>query len=169
MVSFFCTNNRIIESCIRFMLMRIIIFCLLWMGCLSARCQVNPVKLTSGHMETGKWIKLEKSLRKSLAKDSLNPEARYLMSLFYFNQGYSTFNIDSSYRYVLGSRRNYRQSSLQIRDRLKKVPLDSILLVRLKDKIDSAAFEKAKRSNTIQGVSVFYQSSSHRASTIFCY
>ncbi len=135
--------------------MRLIILCLMLAICLSVKGQVNPMKLTSARMESGKWIKLEKSLRKSLAKDTLNPEARYLMSLFYFNSGYSTFNIDSSYQYALGSRRNYKQSSLQIRERLKKVPLDSIVLVRLKDKIDSAAFERSKRTNTLQGYQYF--------------
>ena len=117
-------------------------------ACYAALGQISPEKLAIGRMEKGKWQKVEQSLRKSLTRDSLNPEARYLLSLYYFASGNPSFNIDSAYAYAKSSSRHFRRSSTKDRERLKRMPLDSLQLSRLSAKIDSASFEKAKRLNT---------------------
>ncbi len=123
-------------------------FVLFFFGCFTASGQINPEKLALGRMDRGKWQKAEQSLRKSLARDSLNPEARYLLSLYFFASGNPSSNLDSAYAYAKSSTKHFRRSSPKDRERLKKIPLDSLELNRLVTKIDSASFEMAKRLNT---------------------
>ena len=123
-------------------------FVLFFFGCFTASGQINPEKLALGRMDRGKWQKAEQSLRKSLARDSLNPEARYLLSLYFFASGNPSSNLDSAYVYAKSSTKHFQRSSAKDRERLKKIPLDSLELNSLVVKIDSASFEKAKRLNT---------------------
>lgn len=121
---------------------------LLLLVCLPAMGQISPEKLINGSVDKGKWPKVEQGIRKAIAKDSLNPEPPYLLSLFFFSPSNPGANLDSSYRYSRTSWSAFRRASLHDRDRLKRIPLDSQLLVRLSRSIDSAAFDKAKRMNT---------------------
>lgn len=135
-------------------MIRVVLFFLMFL-CLSAKAQVDPVRLSSGNVDHGKWEKMGRSIRKALSKDTLNSEARYLMALFCFNPSHAEFNTDSAYYYVRGSWKNYKSLLPPAREKLKKVPLDSAILFALKSRIDSAAFEKAKRTNTIEGYQYF--------------
>ncbi len=131
--------------------------------------QISPEKLTTGGMDKGKWLKAEHTLRKALAKDSINPEARYLLSLYYFASNNPAFNLDSAFDYSKSSWRSYRMSSAKERDKLKRIPVDSIQLVMLAARIDSAAFEKAKRVNTEVAYQYFidlHASATQRSSAI---
>lgn len=123
-------------------------FFFLFMVCFSASGQISPEKLINGSVDKGKWPKVEQSIRKALAKDSLNPEPQYLLSLYYFSPSNPAASLDSAYRYSRTSWSTFRRTSVQNRDRLKRVPLDSMLLVHLGQSIDSAAFDRAKRLNT---------------------
>src|SRR5213075_3257079 len=98
--------------------------------------QISPEKLATGRMEKGKWQKTGQSLRKAIAKDSLNPEAHYIMCLYFFTARNPEFNIDSAHLYVSSSWRTYRLATIKDRERLKRVPLDSTYLVRLTLGID---------------------------------
>ncbi len=120
---------------------------------LPALGQISPEKLALGRMDKGKWIKVEQSIRKAIFKDSLDSESRYLLSLYYFIPSNPAFNIDSAYAYAKKAKRLFLITTSRERDRLKKVPLDSLLLSRLSEKIDSVSFDRAKRGNT----EVFYQ------------
>lgn len=102
-------------------------------------------------IEKGKWLKAEQGLYKSLKKDSLNTEARYGLSKLYFSPAYSNFNIDSAYHYAQSAITVFGTVSVRQRDRLKRFPLDSAILINQREKIDSAAFERAKTSNTESG------------------
>jgi hypothetical protein len=110
--------------------------------------QVSPEKLTGHQLDKSKWSKAGQSVRKALAKDSLNPEARYLLALYYYNADYPTSNLDSAYRYARRAYANYAQVTSRERDRLRRVPLDSGRLERLINGIDSTAFEQIKKVNT---------------------
>ena len=123
-------------------------FVLFFFGCFTASGQISPEKLALGRMDRGKWQKVEQSLRKSLTRDSLDPEVHYLLSLYYFASANPSFNVDSAYAYAESSRRYFRRSPAKDLERLKKVPLDSLQLSRLTARIDSASFEKSKRLNT---------------------
>lgn len=110
--------------------------------------QISPEKLINGTVDKGKWQKVEQNLRKALSKDSMGPEAHYLLSLYYFAPTNPVFNLDSAYSYSKTSWKTFCLSSGHDRERLKRIPLDSLLLSRLTERIDSASFEKAKRLNT---------------------
>lgn len=110
--------------------------------------QISPEKLAQGKMDRGKWLKVEQSIRKAMFKDSLDPEPQYLLSLYYFAGGNPSYNIDSAYTYSKSTQRIFKLSTLKERDRLRKIPLDSLQLSRLAEKIDSTSFDKAKRLNT---------------------
>lgn len=121
---------------------------LLLMGCFPATGQISPERLINGTVDKGKWPKVDQSIRKAQAKDSLSPEPHYLLSLFYLSSSNPAPNLDSAYRYSKKSWSTYRRASAHDRDRLKRIPLDSLILLRLTYKIDSTSFERAKRLNT---------------------
>ncbi|HZX74831.1 MAG TPA: WG repeat-containing protein, partial [Cyclobacteriaceae bacterium] len=81
----------------------------------------------------------------------------YLLSKLYFTNNYSKFNIDSAYQFALTSQRIFGQSSLRQKERVKKLPLDSLILVNHLARIDSAAFDRAKQNNTEQAYIEFLQ------------
>lgn len=110
--------------------------------------QINPVRLAQSRMKKGKWVQAEVQLKKSLRKDSFNPEAKYVYTLWYFSPQNHRFNIDSSYQYVLRTLEAYHHLPQREREKLQRFPLDSGLIIRLREQIDSAGFERAKAVNT---------------------
>src|SRR6267378_1247231 len=110
--------------------------------------QLSPERQAVNRMQKGKWKGAEERLRKAIRKDTLNPEAKFLFSKFYFSNANPSRNIDSAYRYTLLAIRDFGASSTKEKDRLKRFPLDSSLLIDQRTGIDSAAFERAKRINT---------------------
>ena len=116
--------------------------------CTAGNAQLSPSRQAVNRMQKGKWKGAEESLRKAIRKDTLNPEARFLLSKFYFSNENPSRNIDSAYRYTLLAIRDYGASSVKEKERLKRFPLDSALLIDQRKKIDSAAFERAKLINS---------------------
>ena len=110
--------------------------------------QISPEKLAQGRMDKGKWLKVEQSVRKAMIKDSLDPEPKYLLTLYYFSASNPSFNIDSAHAYAEHTRNTFQLATLKEREHLKKIPLDSSQILRLSEKIDSASYERAKRLNT---------------------
>lgn len=108
----------------------------------AASGQIAPEKLRA-IKEESRWIKAGQSIRKALGKDSLDPEPAYLMALYFFQPAQRNFNIDTASRYQLLSARLFRQVTSGKRD----VP-DSVMLKRLRQSIDSAAFQRARRAGT---------------------
>jgi len=96
----------------------------------------------------GKWTKVEHTLFKLLSKDSINPEARYLFSLYYFSTKNPLYNLDSAYVYSKQAWSDFQSSSLKDRERLKKDEIDSLSLNGLIQKIDITSFETSKRLNS---------------------
>ena len=126
-----------------------ILFCfVLVTGNITAFAQLSAERQAVNRMQKGKWKSAEESLRKSLRKDTLNPEAKLLFSRFYFYQNNPGRNIDSAYRYALRAFVAFSACSPKEKDRLRRFPLDSFILINQRKKIDSAAFEQAKRTNT---------------------
>lgn len=94
------------------------------------------------------WEKAETQLRKSIRKDSVNVPSRYLLSACFFSRDNPAYNLDSAYGYVMGALRELPLTSLKERERMKRMPLDSNVLVNLRISIDSAAFEAVRLVNT---------------------
>lgn len=103
------------------------------------------------HIEKQRWQKAETRLRKTLQRDTLNPSVRHALSIFYFHPGNPQFDIDSAYHYVVGALQDYDRLPVKDRERLARGGPDSLQLVNLRAKIDSAAFEVARSTNTEAG------------------
>ena len=103
------------------------------------------------NLRKGKWEKARGQLTKAIRKDSLNPGSRYVLSVYFFTPANPAFQIDSAYRCVMQASSDYQFTTTKQRERLKRVPLDSIVLVTHRERIDSAAFERAKSKNTESG------------------
>lgn len=108
----------------------------------------SPERIAVKHIDKHRWQKAESKLRKSLAKDTLSPSVRYTLSIFYFHPDNPSFNLDSAYRYAVGALTDYSLSPGRERERLARAGVDSVGLIALRAKIDSAAFEVAKATNT---------------------
>jgi hypothetical protein len=102
-------------------------------------------------LRKGKWDRAKGQFIKAIRKDSLNAGAHYGLSLYFFTPNNPHFQIDSAYRYVMKASSDYQRTTSKQRDRLRKFPLDSVILIRHREKIDSAAFERAKSLNTEVG------------------
>lgn len=132
--------------------MRMLISCLL-VGLLTnvGICQLPQLNLARqaiGKIGKKNWVKAEQLLKKSLQKDAINPEAKYVLSGLYLTNGYPKFSIDSADYYLNESRSDYEKISKKERERLRHFPIDSAILQSLRIKIDSAAFVRASEINT---------------------
>ncbi len=99
-------------------------------------------------LRKGKWEKARGQLARALRKDSVNVSAHYTLALYFFTPANPAFQIDSAYRYVMRASSDYQSATIKQRERLRRIPLDSIILVRQREQVDSAAFERAKLKNT---------------------
>ena len=131
----------------------IIIFCLTF--CPKTAAQFSPERLALNRMEKGKWKSAEESLRKALRKDSANTEVNFIFSWFYNTPENPASNVDSAYRYSILALRDFSKNSPKEKERLKRFPIDSQILIRQRKKIDSIAFEHAKDINTIKAYTDF--------------
>ncbi len=113
--------------------------------------QTSLEKTALGRIEKKKWQKAEQSLKKSIRKDSLNATARYVLALWFYDTTNPRNNIDSSYTYVQKALEDYQNSDDRLREKIGRFPLDSAILVQLRQRIEGSAFEKAKQVNTEEG------------------
>src|SRR5687767_10367628 len=113
--------------------------------------QFSAEHAAMNNLRKGKWEKARGQLAKAIRKDSLNPSARYSLSIYFFTTANPDFQIDSAYQYVMQAFSDYQHTTVKQREKLKRIPLDSIILVKQRQRIDSAAFERAKVKNTESG------------------
>lgn len=107
-----------------------------------------PERAAMKNLRKKRWEKAETQLRKSIRKDTVNVPARYLLSVCYFRTENPARNLDSAYGYVMAALKDLPLTSLKERERMKRMPLDSNVLVNLRISIDSAAFEAVRGVNT---------------------
>lgn len=110
--------------------------------------QFSPENAAMNSINKGKWERAKGQLRKAIRKDSVNAAAHYGLSVYYFSLANPEYQIDSAYQYVIQATADFQVTAQKQRDRLRKFPLDSVILVQHREQIDSAAFERAKERNT---------------------
>ena len=120
-----------------------------------AQLLLTPERQAWNNIEKQRWDRVESQLRKALRKDSLNATARYVYAIYFFSPGNPVYHIDSSYHYIQASLADYRLTDARERERMKRFPVDSSILINLRQKIDSAAFEFAARVNTVDAYDHF--------------
>jgi hypothetical protein len=109
--------------------------------------QSTREKSAQSNISKHRWHKAHGALKKSIAKDSLNLPAFYLMSTYYFAAQNPDFHIDSAYRYATNAIRLWQSADARSKARWSRFPVDSSSLMVLRQAIDSAAFEVARRQN----------------------
>lgn len=100
------------------------------------------------NIDNQRWEKAETKLRKALGRHAVNPSIRYVLSVFFFQPENPSFNLDSAYHYAVTALDDYAFSFGRERDRLNRLSVDSLRLTALRAKIDSTAFEVARKANT---------------------
>jgi hypothetical protein len=109
-------------------------------------------------------------LRKTIAKDSLAPAAKYLLADYLFEPDSSYYDLDSAYFYILAAQADF--SGLPEKDQEKLID-DSFspeFFNTLKSEIELAAFERAKNLNRVRDYTAFmndFESSSLIDSAIY--
>jgi len=108
--------------------------------------QSEHIALTS--IRKKKWERAHRQLEKIRHRDTLTATGAYVWSVYFSSLQNPDYQIDSALLYSRRATRQYSRLSSREQEKLKRFPLDSALLRRLRMRIDSAAFEQAKSSNT---------------------
>ena len=116
------------------------------MCCLNAGAQVGKAV---SRMQEGKWAAAEQILKKELAKDSTDLEAGMLYSQYFFFADNPAYNLDSASARARRCLAIFSKLPPKQVERLARISIDSAAIVTLKTEIDSAAFEAAKKENTV--------------------
>ena len=110
--------------------------------------QVGLVKRALKQLSAKEYSKVEETLTKIKKKDSLYAGLFYTKAKLYIDNRFNQFNIDSAQAFRLFGRKLYDKLEAKDREKLSRAGVDSTALVRLKQVVDSTAFERAKELNT---------------------
>ena len=113
-----------------------------------SKAQFVSERSAINNMAKGKWDKAKSQLIKILQKDSIHAGAEYAWSRYFFSESNPDFQIDSAYSHIQLALADYQQTPAKEREKLLKIPIDSNLLVVHRQRIDSAAFARAREANT---------------------
>jgi hypothetical protein len=119
--------------------------------------QGSTVRQAQSRMEKGKWEAAKEVLIKGIKKDTLNAELYYGLSRWFFHPSNPSYQLDSAHHYSLLSINLYSQLPAKQKERLQRQELDSVVMILLREKIDSAAFVRAKAGNTENAYNFFIQ------------
>ena len=95
-----------------------------------------------------RWTKCKDKFTKALSKDSLSVAGYYIKAIYYSSEDNPDINLDSAYKNLGTAIFYYDQLPLKQRDRLARFPLDSSYMRKLRQRIDSAAFARARNLDT---------------------
>lgn len=123
--------------------------------------QVSLENFAQSNIQKEKWSRAKSQLTRADSKDTVNVLAKYLFASYYFAPANPEYNIDSAYWFVAQALTHYPFITLKERDRLLRNQVDSMALLALRDRIDSAAFARAKQENTVDGYTNFIERFSH--------
>jgi hypothetical protein len=119
--------------------------------------QVPREKSAQKHISKQHWVKAFTTLEKSISKEPASAPAYFLMSTWYFSPRNPDFNVDSAYRYVQKSIKLWAGADSRNRSQWSRLPLDSLMLASLKERIDSAAFDQARKVNSVASYTDFIE------------
>lgn len=108
-------------------------------------------------MRKQKWDRAHLQLHKARQKDRVSAAVSYVHSLYFSSIQNPDYQIDSASKYANWAWQTWAHSDPKQREKLKRFPLDSVILKRQRDRIDSAAFERAQKNNTEKGYIDFLQ------------
>lgn len=141
--SFECIDSVVLSY--RFVIGFIMLF-----GWHASVAQMVTERQAYGNLQKGKWDKAWTQVTKIIRKDSANVTAWYVCAAYFFDPANPAYQIDSAYTYTMTALDRLPGAGPKHRDRMRRFPLDSADLIRTREAIDSAAFERAKTINTEQ-------------------
>jgi sporulation protein YlmC with PRC-barrel domain len=112
------------------------------------KAQMSAERSALSNLRKEKWTRAYTQLHKAREKDSMNILASYVYSIYFLTPKNPAYHVDSAHYYVLKTIGTFNQVGTKQKEKFKRFPLDSIILFRCHDQIDSAAFEEAKKINT---------------------
>jgi hypothetical protein len=115
---------------------------------ITAGAVAQGVDQAKSNIRKQKWDKAYGQLQKAMTKDSLNTSAAYVLADYFFTPANPAYQLDSAYHYVQHALVDFQKTTIKQRERLKRFPVDSLVLVRLRQQIDSAAFVRARTVHT---------------------
>jgi hypothetical protein len=92
----------------------------------------------------GKWEKAFYQLDRASNKDTIHATTAYAWAIYFGDKDNPDHSLDSASRYIRSSVVLYGQASEKQRDRLRRFPLDSLILIEERDWIDSCAYAVAR-------------------------
>lgn len=120
--------------------------------------QLNPVRTATKRLQDGKWESSHRLLQKVLRKDSLDVEGNFITARWFLVQRNPEFQLDSADQYARKATAFYYLLESRDREKLQKVPIDSLVLQSLREQIDSLAFQHAKLINSEESYNRFINS-----------
>jgi sporulation protein YlmC with PRC-barrel domain len=114
----------------------------------ATKAQMSTERSALSNLHKEKWTRAYAQLHKAIGKDSANILARYVYSVYFLTPKNPAYLVDSAHYYALETIETFKQLGVKQKEKLKRFPLDSIILFRYHDQIDSTAFEEAKKINT---------------------
>ncbi len=109
--------------------------------------QLNQARIAQNRLQAGKWESAYRLLKKSVRKDTADIESQVVLAQWFLSAGNPDHQVDSADYYLRNSARIYVLLSTRERERIQRFPVDSAVLISLRYRIDSVAFEEAKQVN----------------------
>lgn len=128
---------------------------LIFLGYGSSLAQLSATRKAWNQLHDQKWESSLRILKKIQKKDTANVEANYILSQWFLAPGNPEWQVDSAYAYVLKTEHLYRNLPPRDQERLLRFPIDSLIIRKQHDRIDSAGFERAKRIHTEESYNRF--------------
>ncbi|HMQ00357.1 MAG TPA: WG repeat-containing protein [Cyclobacteriaceae bacterium] len=113
-----------------------------------AGAQTGLAKRSLKLIEKGAFENSLKLIEKGSLKDSINPEISFVRAVLFFDTTYQRFNIDSAYIETNRSMALLAEVDAKRLKKMKRLPLDSTVLLQFRASIDSAAFQRARLADT---------------------
>lgn len=130
------------------LIIRFIVILIIVAGSHMAKAQFVSERSALHNITKEKWTKAKRQLKAISDKDSIHAGAEYAWSRYFFAESNPDFQIDSAYSHIQQALADYLQTLAKERRRLLKIEIDSNALVFYKQRIDSAAFARAREANT---------------------
>ncbi len=101
------------------------------------------------------FYKAEKLIRKSMAKDSVNPGAKYYYSLLFLDSAFARYNIDSSSYYIEAAHDEWAELNPKKNEELVDVGISLPVILEQRSSVAQEAFKLAAIINSVVGWDVF--------------
>ncbi len=115
----------------------------------------DPLKSALKHLEKRKYNKLEKTLNKALAKDSLNPGAKYIYSLLFLRDDYAHSSVDTANIYIKQALNEFSLVDEKKLKKLLKLNINQEEMLSHKAVVDSLGYLLASEVHTVASYNSF--------------